>query len=133
MLIKTIEYTDYNGTPRKEAFLFNLTKSELMKMELGTSGGYAEKLQAIVDANEGPEIMRIFEEIILKAYGRKSEDGKRFEKSKAISEEFSQTAAYDQLLMELLTDSDKAANFINELIPEDLKQDISSIPAPPLK
>lgn len=133
MLVKEITYTDFNGKERKEKFLFNLNKSELVKMELSAEGGYAERLQSIVDAKGNAEIMTIFEKIILAAYGEKSEDGKRFMKSAEISEAFSQTAAYDQLFIELITDADAAAKFINAIIPDEVKPDHQAIPAPPVK
>ena len=127
MLKKTITYVDYNGVERKEDFYFNLSKSEIMKMELGTTGGLAEKIQRVVDAQDGPAIMTIFEDLILTAYGEKSLDGKRFIKSKELSEAFSQTEAYSKLFMELATNDVAAANFINGIIPVDLSQ--ASAPA----
>ena len=78
MLKKTIEFTDYNGETRKEDFYFNLSKAELMEMELGTSGGFAEMLQRLVDTQDVPEIMKVFKQVVMKAYGVKSPDGKRF-------------------------------------------------------
>lgn len=120
MLTRTITYTDYNGVERKENFLFNLTKAELMEMELSVNGGMAEMLQKVVDAKDGPTIMRLFKDLLLKAYGEKSEDGRRFMKSKEISEAFSQTEAYSIIYMELCTDDKKAAEFIEKIIPADI-------------
>lgn len=117
MLKKKITYTDYNGTERTEDFYFNLTKAEIMEMELGTSGGLAETIQRIVDAQDAPSIIKVFKDLILKAYGEKSPDGKRFVKSKELSEAFSQTEAYSQLFMELATDADAAAEFVNGIMP----------------
>lgn len=132
MLKKTITYTDYNGTERTEDFYFNLTKAEIMEMEMGTSGGMAEMIQRIVAAQDAPAIIKIFKELVLKAYGQKSPDGKRFIKNDDLKEEFAQTEAYSQLFMELATDSDAAAKFVNGIMPSDLTQK-SSIPAPALK
>ncbi len=81
MLTKTIKYTDYNGVEREEKFLFNLSKAELMEMELGTTGGLAETIQNVVEAQDTPSIIKIFKDLILKAYGEKSADGKRFIKA----------------------------------------------------
>lgn len=120
MIKKTITYTDYNGTERTEDHYFNLTKAELMEMEMGTTGGFAEKIQRIVSAQDAPEIMKIFKELILGAYGVKSPDGKRFIKNDELREEFSQTEAYSQLFMELATDADAAAKFIQGIIPGDI-------------
>lgn len=117
MLKKKITYTDYNGTERTEDFYFNLTKAEIMEMELGTSGGLAETIRRIVDAQDAPSIIKVFKDLILKAYGEKSPDGKRFIKSTEISESFSQTEAYSQLFMELATDSNSAAEFVNGIMP----------------
>lgn len=119
MLKKTIEYTDFNGEERKEDFYFNLTTAEIMEMEMGVAGGFSEMIQRIVDAKDTPSIIKIFKELILKAYGEKSPDGKRFVKSEEISTAFSQTEAYSSLFMELATDADAAAKFVNGIIPAD--------------
>lgn len=120
MLKKVITYKDFDGTERSEPFYFNLTKSELTEMELSTSGGYAKMLQNIVDAQDGTRILSIFKDILMKSYGEKSLDGKRFIKSKELSEAFSQTGAYDVLFMELVTDANKAAEFVKAIIPADI-------------
>ena len=122
MLKKTITYTDYNGTERTEDFYFNLSKAELMEMEMSTEGGLTETIQKIVAAQNAPAIIKIFKELILKAYGEKSPDGKRFIKSDELSTAFSQTEAYSQLFMELATDADAAAKFVNGIIPADITQ-----------
>ena len=120
MLKKTITYTDYNGSERTEDFYFNLSKAEIMEMEMSTAGGLTEMIQKIVAAQDSPAIIKVFKELILKAYGEKSPDGKRFIKSDEISTAFSQTEAYSQLFMELATDADAAAKFVNGIIPVDL-------------
>lgn len=130
MLKKTIKYTDYNGLDREEDFYFNLTKAEIMEMEMGTVGGMSEMIQKIVSTKDAPAIIKIFKELVLKAYGEKSADGKRFIKSKEIAEAFSQTEAYSNLFMELATDSDAAAAFVNGIVPQDMENK-HAIPAPP--
>lgn len=124
MLKKTIKYTDYNGTEREEDHYFNLTKAEVMEMEMSTSGGLAEMIQNVVQAQDAPAIIKIFKDLILKAYGEKSLDGKYFLKVNdagvPLSIAFSQTEAYSQLFMELATDADKAAEFVNGIIPQDM-------------
>lgn len=133
MLKKTIEYDDYNGVKRKEDFYFNLTEAELMEMELSTVGGFAEMIQAIVDAKDTPSIVKVFKELILKAYGEKSTDGRRIVKSKEISEAFAQTEAYSKLFMELATDADAATKFVNGIVPTSAQEAAQkAIPAPPL-
>jgi hypothetical protein len=128
MLKKTFTYVDYNGVERTEDHYFNLSKAELMEMELSTTGGLAEMINKIVAAQDAPQIVKIFKELVLKAYGQKSADGRRFIKSAELSDEFAQTEAYSQLFMELATDADAAAKFVNGIVPAMDNQ--SSIPAP---
>lgn len=119
MLKKSIKYTDYNGVERTEDFWFNLSKAEIMEMELSTTGGLAELIQKIVKEQDAPAIIKIFKDLVLKAYGEKSPDGKRFIKSDELSLAFSQTEAYSNLFMELATDADAAAEFVKGIIPAD--------------
>lgn len=115
MLKKTFTYIDYNGVERTEDKYFNLNDAEITEMELGTDGGYAEYIQAIVDAKDTSTLIKIFKDLILKTYGEKSPDGRRFIKSKELSDAFSQTEMYSQLFMELATDDKAAAEFVNGL------------------
>lgn len=124
MLKKTIKYFDYNGVERSEDFYFNLSKAELTEMELSTTGGYGEMLQGIIDADDHTKLVPIIKEIIFKAYGEKSDDGKRFIKSPELSTAFSQTEAYSELFMEIATDADASAAFVNGIIPTDIQQQI---------
>lgn len=122
MLKKLIKYVDYDGRERAENFYFYLNKAELMEMELGVDGGMQQMIQLIIDKQDIPKIMEAFKRIILKAYGEKSPDGRRFIKSKELSEAFSQTEAYSNLYMELVTDAQAAAAFINSIVPEEIAQ-----------
>lgn len=132
MLKKTITYTDYNGTERTEDFWFNLTKAELMEMEFGTTGRFAENIQKSVNAVDAPAIVSIFKNLILKAYGVKSDDGRRFIKSDALREEFEQTEAYSQLFMELASNADEAAKFVNGIVPADAAKELANKNTPPI-
>lgn len=120
MLKKTITYTDYDGNERTEDFYFNLTKAELMEMELSTEGGLEKKLNKIIASKDSTKIIETFKDIIVRSYGEKSDDGKRFVKNKEIADGFTQTEAYSELFMELASDADKAAEFINGIIPKDI-------------
>lgn len=122
MLKKTITYEDYNGVERTEDHYFNLSKAEIMEMEMGTTGGLAEMLQRIVAAKDTAAIIKVFKDLILKAYGEKSADGKRFIKSEELSTAFSQTEAYSILFMELATDADKASEFVNGIVPAEMSK-----------
>ncbi len=133
MLKKTVEYEDYNGNKRTEDFYFNLTEAEIMEMQLSTSGGLAEMIRRIIAAQDNPAIIKVFKELVLKAYGEKSPDGKRFMKSEEISRDFEQTEAYSKIFMELATDADSAAAFVNGIVPSSYKKDTvdtGSVPVP---
>lgn len=130
MITKPITYVDYNGVERTENFMFNLSKAEIMEMELTTTGGLAEMIQRIVAAQDTPSIIKIFKDLILKSYGVKSPDGKHFVKSKELSTEFSQSEAYSVLFMELATDADAAAAFVNGIVPSDVAKQAKAMPAP---
>lgn len=127
MIKKTITYVDYNGVSRTEDYWFNLTTAELMKMELGTDGGFSAMMTRIIQADDVPSMMRVFDNIIRKAYGRKSPDGKRFIKSDVQTEEFCQTEAYTNLFMEFITDTDKAIEFINGIVPAEVSKKAKTI------
>ena len=125
MLKKTITYTEYNGVDRTEDFYFNFTKAELTEMDLGTTGGMSETIKNIIASKDTPSLIKLFKKLVLDAYGEKSADGKRFIKSPELSTAFSQTEAYSQLFMELATDDNKAAEFINGIIPSDVAKSVA--------
>lgn len=130
MIKETITYIDYNGTERTEDFYFHLTEAELMKMELGTKGGYAEMVQRIVQAQDQPAIIAVFEELIHHSYGVKTLDGKGFLKRAADLEAFISTEAYSKLFMKLATDADAAAKFINGVVPAHMAQNAQPVMVP---
>lgn len=118
MLKKTIKYTDYNDTERTEDFYFNLSKAEVLEMEMTTTGGLAEHITKIIAAQDNPTIIKLFKDLVLKAYGEKSPDGRQFIKNDNIRTAFSQTEAYSNLFMELATDTNAATAFINGIVPK---------------
>lgn len=124
MLKKTINYTDYNGEERSETFYFNLTAAEITEMELSVEGGLKARFERIIETKDTPSLIKEFKQLILLAYGQKSEDGRRFIKSEKLKEEFAQTAAYSELFMELATDSKAAANFVNSIIPKNVAEQV---------
>lgn len=116
MIKKTITYTDYDGNQRTEDLMFNLSKAELIEMELSESGGMEKMLKRIIAEQDTKKIMEIVKSIILRSYGKKSDDGRRFIKSEELSKEFSQTEAYSELLIELMSDENAASAFMNGLV-----------------
>lgn len=120
MLKKNIKYVDYDGNDRAEDFYFNLNKAEVIELQLGTVGGLTKTLEKIVQEKDTSRIIEYFKTIILKAYGEKSADGRRFIKSQELRDAFEQTEAYSELFMELASDAKMAAEFINGVLPKEV-------------
>lgn len=116
MFKHTIKYTDYNGVEREEQFFFNLSKAELMEMELSTQAGVEEMIRMMIATNDNAKITQTYKNLILKSYGIKSEDGRRFIKSQQLRDEFEQSEAYSELFMELLSNGELQQKFINGII-----------------
>ena len=120
MLKKTVSYVDYNGVERTEDFYFNLSKAEVAEMELSVEGGFSKMLEEIVASKDNVKIVSLFKQMVLKAYGEKSADGRRFVKSEELAQAFAQTEAYSEIFMELALDSNAAAAFVNGIMPANL-------------
>lgn len=118
MIKKSIKYVDYNGNEREEDFYFNLSKAETAELEMSIVGGLKQQIEKAVKDQNGPLILKMFKEIVLKAYGEKSADGRRFMKSEEITKNFSETEAYVELFMELATDEAAAKAFMEGVLPK---------------
>lgn len=125
MLKESVTYIDYNENERTDELYFNLTDAEVMELELSTPGGLAGMINRVVAAQDQPTIIKIFKDLILKAYGVKSPDGKRFIKNDEVRAEFEQSEAYSILFMRLATDANYAAKFVNGIISAEKRQAIA--------
>lgn len=132
MLKKTIKYVDFDGNERSDECYFNLSKSELTEMEMSENGGFDKYVEKIVETKDTKKIYQMFKEIVLMSYGEKSYDGKHFVKKKTVDgevirlrDEFEQTGAFDELMMELLSDEKASADFINNVIPKELAESMA--------
>ena len=123
-----IKHTDYNGVERNEPFYFNLSKAELLEMEMSEKGGFENYIRTLMEEKDNKKIYKLFKDLILMSYGQKSADGRSFIKKKMVDgqmiylkDEFEQTEAFTELMMELLSGGDEAmAKFINSLIPKEI-------------
>lgn len=120
MLKKTIKYTNYNGEEKEKDYYFNLKKSELVDLQYSTPKGFLDYITRITESEDAVSIWKAFRDIVLKAYGEKSEDGERFIKSPELAKAFEETEAFSELIMELIDSSDAAAKFVNGVMPADL-------------
>lgn len=149
MIKKTITYTDFNGNERTEELYFNMTKSELAKFALQKMP--SDMVEGI-DKNADPDSIDLeaagakmleklggagyfefIENLVLAAYGVKSEDGRRFIKDPKVTEEFRQTQAYDDFLIQILNDEAEQTAFINGVIPAEALQQATKNKALPVK
>ena len=128
MYAKKIAYTNYNGEKRERKFYFNLNKAELLEMELSTSGGYQNFIERIIKTRDNAELIKMFKELIHKSYGEKSDDGEMFIKNEEVLNKFTQTEAYSELYIELATNADAAAEFVNGIMPPALMAEVEKDP-----
>ena len=121
----TATYTDYDGVERTEDFLFNLSEAEIVEMEYGVTGGMQRMLEQIVAAKDTKRIMDVFKDLIKRAYGVKSPDGRRFEKDEKLSKEFTEAPVYSDMFMKFARDADAAAEFVNKIIPQSVAAEVA--------
>lgn len=139
MLKREIKYEDFNGENVSEVVYFNISKPELIELEVEFNEGYGKMLERIIETKDNRELIKRFKEIVLLAYGVKSDDGRRFMKSDALREEFSQTAAYQELYMDIASNDNAAVEFLTGILPKDLRgelvktvtetSDVSNVPS----
>lgn len=124
MIKKTISYVDYDGKNRTEDFYFHLSKTDIVMLETSVDGGFQQVLTTISNTNDVNAIIREFKKVIHLSYGEKSADGRQFNKSDEISTAFEATPAYDQLFYEMITDTEKAVEFIKGILPSDISKEV---------
>lgn len=129
MIKKTITYKDLNGKERTETFYFHYFESEIMDMEMSEEGGLAERIQRIIDAKDQASLLKVIKKFVIDAYGVKSDDGRRFNKSQEVKDAFVECPAYSKIYMELLTNDELAAEFVNKVVPEDMADQLAAIVA----
>lgn len=129
MIKKTVTYTDYNGVERTESFYFHFSEAEILDMEMSTEGGFAERVQRIVDAKQQTELLKVIKQFVYDAYGVKSDDGKRFIKNDEVKTAFIESPAYSKIFMEMLGDDKIAAEFVNGVVPANMKDELAKIAA----
>lgn len=129
MYCKSITYEDYDGNERTEELYFHLNKAEVLEMQMSYDGGLDKILQKMIAEKDQKRMIEMFKMIILKAYGQKSLDGKRFIKTPELTQEFTQTEAYSELFMLLATNDEEASAFINGILPKNLLDDAKKLEA----
>lgn len=127
MLRKEVEYKDFDGNDRKDVLWFHLNEVEITEMDLETSGGLVKYMESIIDKNDVNQLITIFKDLLIRSYGERSMDGKHFYKDDKIRNEFVSSAAYPVLYMEMVSDADKAVEFINGIVPSNIREQMTKI------
>lgn len=127
MIKKTVTYTDYNGEQRTETFYFHYTEAEILDMEMSEEGSFADRIQRIIDAKDKTALMKLIKKFVIDAYGVKSEDGKRFMKNNELKTAFLECPAYSDIFMEMVTNDEIAAEFVNGVIPSTMKDRVAKL------
>lgn len=132
MLKKTVTYEDFNGEGVTEDLFFNLTQAELIELEMSVDGGFSDTLTKMMETDpegkvNGKFIMEQMKSILIKSYGVKSPDGRRFIKNDQLRQEFESSEAYSTIFVELVTQADAASNFINGVIPAALQAEVAKM------
>ena len=115
MYKKTITYTDFNGTERTEDFYFHMTQAEILKMEYSQEGGMTNVIQKIIETEETTKLLPLFETVVRMSYGKRSVDGRHFEKKPEYTDQFLASEAYSNMFVEFMMNADEAAKFINNV------------------
>ena len=123
MIVKTVTYEDFNGNERTEDFYFNMTEAEAAEKEWSVNGGWTALLKRAVQTQDQAELIKIFKEFVIDAYGVKSIDGKTMDKSEEVKKAFASSAAYSKIFMELARSDEAAAEFINGVLPAAVKME----------
>ena len=127
MIKKTVTYTDYNGEQRTETFYFHYTEAEILDMEMSEEGSFVDRIQRIIDAKDKTALMKLIKKFVIDAYGVKSEDGKRFMKNDELKTAFLECPAYSDIFMEMVTNDEVAADFVNGVIPSTMKDRVAKL------
>jgi hypothetical protein len=129
VLKKDITYEDYDGNTQTETFWFHLSKAELIEYDMNTDGGLKGLGERLIAADNGGDILKEFRNLILMTYGIR--EGGSFSKSPQAREAFASSEPFSELLMELATDPDKAAEFFNGIVPKSLADQVAKLEVAP--
>lgn len=140
MLKKTVTYEDFNGNSRTEELRFNLTQTELVELAMELPDGVSDAVgddpskvdqetaaRKLMETLGGKGVFEFIKKLLLKSYGVMSADGRRFDKSEELTKEFSQTLAFDTIMMDLMSDDIAAAEFVNGVIPSKVADKIGKV------
>ena len=99
MLKQRVKYEGFDGELIEEDLYFNLTRMDLIELnDRYESKDMAAYMDKIVKEKNIKELYKVLKDIVLMAYGVKTEDGKRFIKNQTVKDEFAESLAFSQLI-----------------------------------
>ena len=116
MIKKVIKYTDFNGQNRSEVAYFNLNKLEVLKLTAKLGMDIDKYAKQLAESEDLAKMLQFIEDIILMAYGEKSQDGRSFVKSKDRTAEFESSNAFAELFDQLVTNPQQTAQFASGIV-----------------
>ena len=111
MIKKTMTYVDFNGETVVEDLYFNLNALEYTRLTARNGGDLDKRIAELVEKDDTEGIIALMEDLLLSSYGVKSEDGRRFVKTKQVREDFEYSQAYAELFVILLTNPEETKKF----------------------
>lgn len=127
MLKHECTYKDFNGNEVTDVLYFHLSMPEIIEMEVEKPGGLKAIVEQMIDTKNYRDLVQLFKDLLLRSYGRKSEDGKRFIKTEEDRLNFSQSAAYNKMYLDLATDAAFGAKFITGLMPAEMSEEVNKL------
>ena len=125
MIKPTVTYKDSDDHIVTEDLWFNLKKAEVLELDKKYGGNLTNYLRRWAERKDNVKLAVFFKDFILRSYGVKSEDGKRFVKSDELSRDFYQSYAFDAMFDAVLKDVETAKAFVDGVmagITEDSEQ-----------
>lgn len=115
----TAKYENFNGEQKEKVLRFNLTPSEIRKLQFSKEGGIDKYYAEVVESKDVKKIYEILEDLIRLSYGVVSEDGERFVKSDEDYEKFRESLAYEAFMDYILTSEEGIMKFMTGIMPKE--------------
>lgn len=125
MFKHTVTYVDFNNNPHVEDLYFHMLVPEFADLEFNPmfETSLSDWIKSNMSAGEGRKVHTVFKLLVANSYGRRSEDGSRFNKNAQWTEDFLNSPAWEQFFL-WLTDSEDGSHgqaFFNGIVPESLR------------
>lgn len=115
MISRTIKYVDYNGIEKVGEYWFNMSRADLMALEIKNGGSWFDRIKALINEQDGVGAWGMIQQFVDDSYGVKTEDG-GFDKDESHLKKFKQSEAYSEFIWYFVEHPDEFANFVNGIV-----------------